>query len=92
MNNVWLPSFEAVPLERADARAEFVGAELTRMMLEPLPSISARAGKMEVFSPLFCDSLANPQPSLFAGAAVDHSDLVQLIDGAGDELTDLWRF
>lgn len=60
-----LPTFEAVPSERAEAAAEALGERLTGELLSPRPSISARAGRMEIHSPLFANSAANPQGSLF---------------------------
>jgi hypothetical protein len=63
---VVLPGFEHVAADRAEAAAEAQGESLTLRMREPRRSISAAAGAMEVHSPLFCDSSANPQQNLFS--------------------------
>jgi len=60
-----LPSFEAVPAERAEASAVALGERLTGELLAPIASISRRTGRMESHSPLFANSAANPQGSLF---------------------------
>lgn len=62
-----LPTFEAVPSERAEASAVATGERLTGELLTPRPSISGRTGRMEAHSPLFANSEANPQLSLFGG-------------------------
>jgi hypothetical protein len=60
-----LPMLEHVPAARAVAASETAGAELTAQLLAPLGSISARTGEMETRSPLFRESDANPQRTLF---------------------------
>jgi hypothetical protein len=60
-----LPGFESVPVDRAAAAAESLGSALTAELLTPAKSITARTGQMEIHSPLFGGSSANPQSSLF---------------------------
>jgi hypothetical protein len=60
-----LPTLEYVPAARAEVACEAAGAELTAQLLAPLESISAKTGRMESQSPLFRESDANPQGSLF---------------------------
>jgi hypothetical protein len=90
---VALPGLEGVHLERAAAEADELGRRLTRRLLEPRASISARTGAMETYSPLFCESLANPQPGLFDSPipAAASPQLLELLDAAGDDGTDLWN-
>lgn len=49
---------------REEAAAER-GRDLSGQMLAPAKSINAAAGKMEMRSPLFSGTDANPQKSLF---------------------------
>jgi hypothetical protein len=60
-----LPTLEYVPAARAVAASEAAGADLTAQLLAPLGSITATTGAMETRSPLFRESGANPQGSLF---------------------------
>ncbi len=91
--NLTLPTLATVPSDRAAALAIATGEELTRRMHSPRKSINRAAGAMEVCSPLFRESAANPQADLFAPSATfDHAELAGIINGAGDALTDLWNF
>ena len=60
-----LPGMDHVAEERAEAAAEALGDDLTRQLLIAQPSISKRSGEMETHSPLFRESPANAQLSLF---------------------------
>lgn len=60
-----LPGMEQVPAERAKASAEQQGKDLTAKLTEPPKSIEGKAGEMEQKSPLFRDTDANPQKSMF---------------------------
>ena len=62
-----LPGMEHVPAERAEANARHQSEELTAKLTEPPKSIEAKAGEIEQKSPLFRDTEANPQESLFGG-------------------------
>lgn len=57
---------ESVPVERAEAAAEQQGRDLTAKLIEPPKSISSKAGEIEQKSPLFRDTEANPQQSIFS--------------------------
>ena len=61
-----LPGMENVPAERAEARAEQTGRDLTEKLTAPPTSIESRAGEIEQKSPLFRETAANPQSGLFA--------------------------
>ena len=60
-----LPGFENVAADRAAAAVEAEGESLSAQMLTPLPSISRTAGAIQTHSPLFRETAANPQLSLF---------------------------
>ena len=60
-----LPGMAHVPADRAEAAAIAEGESLTGQMLTPMASISRTAGQLETFSPLFRETAANPQLSLF---------------------------
>jgi cytochrome c biogenesis protein ResB len=59
----WEQFFEVmgnVAQDRAEARAEAEGQELTERMQQPGRSVSAKAGRMERESPLFFGTGENP--------------------------------
>jgi hypothetical protein len=56
---------ETVEADRAAAAGESLAAELGARLLSPLPSITRTTGAIEMHSPLFCESSANPQTNLF---------------------------
>ena len=58
-----LPGMESADQDRAHARAEAEGEELTAAMRQPARDISSMAGKMEREAPLFFGCGENP--SLF---------------------------
>jgi len=53
---------ETAVAQQAEAAAVYQGEELTAKLLEPRPSIDAKAGEMERDSPLFYGKV---QPTLF---------------------------
>jgi hypothetical protein len=63
--NSMLPTMENVAAERAAASGEAQAATLAERLRAPLPSISRTTGDIEKTSPLFRESSANPQTSLF---------------------------
>lgn len=75
-----LPGMERVPAERAEANAEQQGKELTAKLTEPPKSIESKAGEIEQKSPLFRESAANPQDSLFAEKRTDSAPTAALSD------------
>jgi 2'-5' RNA ligase len=78
-----LPGMESVPAERAEANAEQQGKELSEKLTEPPKSVERAAGEIEQKSPLFRDTEANPQESLFAGrqaASGEAKALPEVID------------
>jgi hypothetical protein len=60
-----LPTFGNVPADRAEALAVATGETLTARLLSPRRSISRLAGYMESHAPLFRETSANPQQSIF---------------------------
>jgi len=59
------PTMGNVAADRAAASGEAMAAELADRLRAPLPSVSRIAGDIEMHSPLFRESSANPQPFLF---------------------------
>ena len=57
--------FRAALQESKRAAAQAQGADLSAQLLQAPDSITARTGEMERRSPLFCESAANPQLTLF---------------------------
>jgi len=60
-----IAGMESMPVERAQARAEAEGQELTAEMKQPGKSISKKAGRIEREAPLFWGTGDNP--TLFNG-------------------------
>ena len=60
-----LPGFAAPLIRQQEAAAEFSGRALTNRLHQPGRRIDLAAAYMEVHSPLFAGSAANPQRSLF---------------------------
>lgn len=61
-----LPGFEESDTDRAQARAEAEGLELTARMREPKADVTGKTREIEQRSPLFRDSDANTMgPGLF---------------------------
>ena len=60
-----LPEMETAEADRADAAGEALALVLADRLRAPLPSISRKTGDIEINSPLFAGSPANPQKSLF---------------------------
>lgn len=60
-----LPGMDNCDAERAQARAEEEGRQLTARLLSPAGSIESLAGEIESRSPLFRDTTANPHQTLF---------------------------
>jgi len=56
---------ETVPADRAAAAGESLAAELSERLKASLPSISRATGDIEQHSPLFRETDANPQQTLF---------------------------
>jgi hypothetical protein len=56
---------ENVAAERAGAVGEANAVQIAGLLRSPLPSISRIAGDIETNSPLFRETSANPQQSLF---------------------------
>ena len=82
-----LPTMETVAADRAAAAGESLAAELSDRLLMPRPSISRATGEIEKYSPLFCGSSANPQPSLFNPPADDPPAAAERTSSV-----DTWRF
>jgi hypothetical protein len=68
-----LPTMETVAADRAQAIGEAQADELTARLKSPLPSITRTCGDIEMHSPLFRESPANPQQDLFQTAEVHPS-------------------
>ena len=87
-----LPGFAAALQERATASTQAAGAALTLQFRQPLPSINATSAAIEKHAPLFRDSPANPQSSLFPPPPCTHPDFLQLVASAGDDGRDLYGY
>ena len=86
-----LPGLDHTPTDRTDALAEAQGAAYTLRLRTPRPSIDCTVRDLLLHSPLFRESPANPQPSLFQTPA-EPQPIAQLLDAAGDDGTDLWHY
>ena len=60
-----LPTMDTVPADRAAAAGVSQAVELSLRLTAPLPSVSRITGDMETNSPLFRETAANPQQTLF---------------------------
>lgn len=60
-----LPGFDDAVKAQDEAAAAEQGRQLTEKLREPMASIDARTGAIEMHSPLFKYSDANPNQSLF---------------------------
>jgi hypothetical protein len=65
LSSLPLPAMETVEADRAEVAGVELAASLAERLRAPLPSISRATGEMETRSPLFCESPANPQQTLF---------------------------